>query len=198
LSKEDLIPVTWIKQYHFCPRIIYFLGVLGVTERTTESMLEGKTKHLGEEKLELRRKTLGGDRKTRVTQRWTRLHVASERLGLIGIVDEVVEIDGELAIVEVKHSEPPKKTPKHHLYQAVAYAMLAEEALMKPIRRIIIRYLPSGKTHEVEITEAMKKHIKWTVRQIKRIINEEKIPKPPSKPKKQCHGCGWHWICKRV
>lgn len=198
MSKEDLIPVTWIKQYHFCPRIIYFLGVLGATERTTESMLEGKTEHLGEERLELRRKTLGGDRKTRVTQRWTRLHVASQRLGLVGMIDEIAEIDGELAIIEVKHSEPPRRPPKHHLYQAVAYAMLAEEALMKPIRRIALRYLPSGKTHEIEITETMKKHVKWTVRQINRIINEEKMPKPPSKPKKQCHGCGWHWICRKV
>lgn len=44
LSEDEnvrLIPVTWIKQYHFCPRIIYYLGVLGFTERVTESMAEG-------------------------------------------------------------------------------------------------------------------------------------------------------------
>ncbi|RLG43754.1 MAG: CRISPR-associated protein Cas4, partial [Thermoproteota archaeon] len=147
---EELIPVTWIKQYHFCPRIIYFLGVLGATERTTESMFEGKTKHLREEKLEKRRKTLGGDKRTKVKRKWTKLYVASERLGIVGVIDEVVEINGELAIVEVKHSKPTRKPPKHHLYQAVAYAMLAEEALRKPIRHIILRYMSTGETHNIE------------------------------------------------
>lgn len=195
---EELIPVTWIKQYHFCPRIIYFLGVLGVTERTTESMFEGKIKHLREEKLEKRRKTLGGDKRTKVKRKWTKLYVASERLGVVGVIDEVVEINGKLAIVEVKHSKPTRKPPKHHLYQAVAYAMLAEEALRKPIRHIILRYVPTGETYNIEITEAMKKHVKWTIKQINKIINNEKMPKPPSKPKRQCHGCGWYWICKKV
>ncbi|MEM3506727.1 MAG: hypothetical protein QW589_01305 [Candidatus Bathyarchaeia archaeon] len=32
----NLIPTTWIRQYYFCPRIIYYLGVLGYNERLTE------------------------------------------------------------------------------------------------------------------------------------------------------------------
>lgn len=193
---EDLIPVTWIKQYHVCPRIVYFLSVLGATERTTESMLEGRIKHVKEGKLEERRKTIGGDRRTRVERRWTKLYIASKRLGLRGLVDEVADVKDGLTVVEVKNSEPPRKPPKHHLYQAVAYAMLAEEALMKPVRKIMFIYLPSGKKLTVQITEAMKRHVMWTIRRIRKIESESHIP--PFKPKRICHGCGWHWICRKV
>ena len=193
---EDLIPVTWIKQYHFCPRIVYFISVLGATERTTESMLEGREKHRREDMMEKKRKTLTGDRKTKVERRWTKLHVSSDRLGLVGTVDEVVEIDGELAVVEMKHSEPPKKPPKHHLYQAVAYTMLAEEALARPVRKIIFVYMPSGRKLTVEVTDAMRKHVMWTVRRIRRIESESFIP--PYRPRRACQGCGWAWIYRKV
>jgi len=199
LSNEELIPVTWIKLFHYCPRIIYFLGVLGVGERLTESMIEGFEGHAVEEMREGKRLTLGGDRRTRVRRRWASLYIASERLGLKGIVDMVVDIDGELAVVEVKRSEPLGDKPKRdHLYQAVAYAMLAEEKLGRPVRRIILRYLPSGKVYDMPVTEGMRRHIRWTINQINRILREEKIPPPPSRPGGRCQACGWLWICRKV
>jgi len=85
LSEDEnvrLIPVTWIKQYHFCPRIIYYLGVLGFTERVTESMAEGGEFHFNEERKFQRRKTLAGGRREKIKASWSRLHVVSERLGL--------------------------------------------------------------------------------------------------------------------
>ncbi len=195
-EEKELIPVTWIKQYHYCPRIIYFLGVLGVEERTTESMLEGKESHIKEDIKGRRRKTLDKHRKIPVKQRWRKLEVASERLGIIGVVDEVIDTGKELAIVEVKHAYPSRKPPPGHIYQAIAYAMLAEEKINKPIRKIILKYLPSQKTFEIPITEHMKKHVIWTIKQINKILNEEKIPQ--YKQTKKCHGCGWQWICRKV
>ena len=194
--EEELIPVVWIKQFHYCPRIIYFIAILGVGERITESMVEGKETHTSEELKELRRKTLGGDKEVKVKRRWTRLRVASKRLGLMGVIDQLVEIDGELAVVEVKHGTTPKKPPSHHVYQAVAYAMLAEEAIGKPVRKIILKYFPKGETFIQPVTDRMRNHVKWTVKQIRRIIDEEKIPEP--KQKRQCPGCGWRWICRRA
>lgn len=193
---EGLIPVTWVKQFHYCPRIIYFIAVLGVNERTTESMIEGKEIHISEELKELRRKTLGGDRKVKVKQRWAKLKVASERLGIIGVIDQIVEIDGELALVEIKHGSQPRKPQKHHIYQAVAYAMLAEEAIGRPVRKIILKYIPSGEIFTQLITDHMRNHVKWTVRQIKKIMKEEEIP--DTKPNKRCSGCGWKWICRQA
>jgi CRISPR/Cas system-associated exonuclease Cas4 (RecB family) len=44
LSEEEskLIPAKWIEIYYYCPRIIYFIGVLGIKER--ESIYERRKK----------------------------------------------------------------------------------------------------------------------------------------------------------
>jgi len=197
LSDEiEYIPVTWIKQYHYCPRIIYFLGVLGVTERETESMVEGKEAHIDEEEKERRRKTLAGWRKIKVVNKWRKLEVTSKRLGIIGTIDEIIDTGKEIAVVEVKHTVGPKKPPPGHIYQATAYAMLAEEKIGKPIRKIILIYTQNKKMFQIPITQQMKKHVIWTIKQINKILSEEKIPE--YKHKKQCSGCGWKWICRKA
>jgi CRISPR-associated exonuclease Cas4 len=197
LSEDEntcLIPVTWIKQYCFCPRIIYYLGALGFTERVTESMIEGKEFHSTEERKLRRRSTLAGERKEKVKALWSRLHVVSERLGLYGTVDEIAEVNNGLVIVENKFMKSPKKPYPAHVYQAVAYAMLAEEVLHKPVRRIILKYLRDGKSFEIPITEDLKKHVLWIVSRIKSIINKEKIPREMNH--KKCRNCGYKKVCK--
>ena len=188
-----LIPVTWIKQYHFCPRIVYFLGVLGYDERVTESMIEGREAHEVEDRRGTRRKTLGGGRRERVKARWSKLHVASERLGIEGVVDEVVETEQGLAVVEVKWAKAPEKPPPGHIYQAAAYAMLAEEVIGRPVRRAVIRYALDGKSFDLPVTDAVRRHVLWTVSKIRSIVEGEKLPR--AKPSRKCRSCGFARIC---
>lgn len=191
----NLIPVSWIKQYYFCPRIIYYLGVLGYRERLTESMIEGKETHLTEEKKSKRRKTVAGERKEKAKASWRRIPVASKNLGLYGIIDEVYETNSGLVIVENKFMKAPRKPHPGHIYQAAAYAMLAEEALGKAARKIIIKYLRDNKAYEIPLTEDLKKHIKWTTLRIKSIIEKEKLPRGNYR---KCRNCGYTRICKET
>jgi CRISPR-associated exonuclease Cas4 len=198
LSEDDdrLIPVTWIKQYYFCPRIIYYLGVLGFTERITESMIEGGEFHSSEERKIKRRKTLAGEKREKIKASWSKLHVVSKRLGLYGTIDEVADVGGGLVVVENKFMKSPMKPHPGHVYQAVAYAMLAEEALNKPVRRVMVRYLRDGKSFEIPVTEDLKRHVLWTVSKIKSIIEEEKAPRESNQ--KKCRNCGYRKICKGI
>ncbi len=189
----NLVPVTWVKQYHFCPRIVYFIGVLGFDERITESMIEGREEHVSEDEREARRKTLGGGRKEKVRARWSKLRIASERLGLFGIVDEVVETDKGLAVVEVKWAKAPKRPHPGHIYQAAAYAMLAEEEIRRPVRRAVMIYAKGKRSFEVEVTDDVRRHVLWTVRRIKRIVESE-LP-PMSASPKRCANCGFLKVC---
>jgi len=185
--------VTWVKQYHFCPRIIYYLGVLGFAERTTESMIEGKELHSSEERRLPRRRTLAGGRREVVKASWSKLHVASKRLGLYGTIDEVAEASDGLVVVESKLTKAPRKPHPGHVYQAVAYAMLAEEALGKPARRVVIKYLRDGTSFELPVTEDLRRHVLWTVSRIRSII-EGKVPRESSRRK--CGSCGYRKVCK--
>lgn len=188
-----LIPVTWIKQYYFCPRIVYFLGVTSYRERLTESMVKGKEFHVDEERRSHRRKTLGGERREAIKSCLTRLSVSSTRLGLYGTIDEVAETKNGLVVVENKLAKAPKKPPPGHVYQATAYAMLAEEALGKPVRKVLLRYLYDNKSIELPVTEDMKKHVLWVTSRIRLIVDNEKIPRAAGKGR--CQNCGFRKTC---
>jgi len=194
LSEDLLIPVSLVKQYHFCPRIVYFSEILGVKERVTELMKEGKDIQRDEERKDKRRKTLLG-KGLSANLRIKQLHLSSKRLSLEGIVD-LVNIDEKICLVERKAAKAPKKIPKNHLYQLVAYALLVEETLKKPLKEIIIHYIKSDSLIKIEITYDMKKHVIWTIDQIKKILEKEYLP--PYKWKPACKSCGYKWICKQT
>jgi len=198
LSEDEpanLIPAAWIRQYYFCPRIIYFLGVLGYSERLTESMVEGKEFHSFEERKAKRRRSVAGERREPVKSVWSKLSVVSEKLGLYGVIDEVYETENGLVIVENKFMKAPRKPYPGHVYQSVAYAMLAEERIGKIARKIIIKYLRDDKVFEIPLTEDLKRHVLWTISRIKSIIEGEKLPK--GNPRR-CGNCGFTKICGKL
>ncbi|MEM1554639.1 MAG: CRISPR-associated protein Cas4 [Thermoproteota archaeon] len=195
-EEDNLIPVTDIKQYHFCPRIIYFMRVLGVEERTTEYEEIGKEAHLEFHRKEKRRTTLFGGKNIRIEQKWTALRLKSEKLGIEGMIDMVVKTKEGYAIVEYKTMKMPKKIPPAHLYQAAAYAMLVEEAFKTIVRKLYVYYEKSGKFVEIPMTESIRKHVIWTIERIRNIIEKEKLP--PVKTSRKCKSCGYKWICKEA
>jgi len=192
VEPTNLIPVTWIRQYYFCPRIIYFLGVLGYSERLTESMIEGKDFHSSEEWKAKRRRSVAGKRREFAKFICSKLSVVSEKLGLYGVIDEVYEVENGLVIVENKFMKAPRKPYLGHIYQAAAYAMLAEEKIGKISRKIVIKYLRDNKTFEIPLTEDLKKHVLWTISRIRSIIEKEKLPRGNYK---KCGSCGFIKIC---
>ncbi|MCW1308337.1 MAG: CRISPR-associated protein Cas4 [Candidatus Parvarchaeota archaeon] len=198
MSEDDLlnlIPVTWIKQYYFCPRIIYYLGVSGYDERLTESMIEGKEFHSSEEWKARRRRSVAGERKERVKSAWSKIPAFSKRIGLYGVIDEVYETDYGLVVVENKFMKAPRKPYPSHIYQAVAYAMLAEEKLGRIARKVVIKYLRDNVAFEIQLTEDLKRHVQWATSRIKSIIEGEKLPKGN---RKKCRNCGFARICGGV
>ncbi|MEM2211366.1 MAG: CRISPR-associated protein Cas4 [Nitrososphaerales archaeon] len=192
-DEAQLIPIFLIKQYHFCPRIVYFSEVLGVRERITELMREGEELHKDEEERDKRRKTLLGKRLGPIGI--SQLCLKSMRLNLQGKVD-VIQIGEEVVIVERKASKALRRVPKNHLYQIAAYSLLVEDVLGKNVKKALIHYLKSDKVVIVEITDDIKKHVLWTLNQIKKIIEYEYLP--PYKERVACKTCGYRWVCKQT
>lgn len=193
-EEPELIPVTDIKQYHFCPRIIYFTRVLGVEERTTESEEAGKEAHGEFHRKERRRATLLGGKAIKVEEKWTALRLRSERLGIEGAVDMVVRTPDGYAVIEYKSTAMPKRIPPGHLYQAAAYALLVEEAFRTIVRKLYIHYEGSKESVEIPLTESVRRHVAWTIGRVRSIIRAERLPK--ARPSRRCLSCGYGWICK--
>ena len=195
-DEPDIMPVTDIKQYHFCPRIIYFTKVLGMEERTTDSEEAGKEAHDEFHRKERRRTTLLGGKTLKVEQKWTALQLRSEKLGIEGMVDMVVKTPEGYVVVEYKTTFIPRRVHPGHLYQAAAYAMLVEEAFKTIVRKLYVYYEKSNKFFEIPLTESIRRHVVWTIGRIREIVQEEKLP--PAKPSRKCWSCGYRWICREA
>lgn len=165
--------VSDLKQYIYCPRIIYFYYVLPVPRRITKKMEYGRLEHFEVQQLEKRRKLkaygfLEGVRDFQV-------FLQSSRLGLQGLLDmSITSASGEIYPVEFKHSISKKGL--HQKYQLAAYAMLLEEKCDKPVRYGFLYLIPRKTVIPLEITVSMREHVKKVLSAIRKVIAGEKIP----------------------
>ncbi|MDW8074099.1 MAG: CRISPR-associated protein Cas4 [Nitrososphaerota archaeon] len=193
-DERPLIPVSLIRQYHFCPRTIFFSQVLGVGVEETELMRAGRVEQGREERRDKRRKTpLSGLEDGGV--RSHQVHLRSVELGLEGVVDLLVE-GRELVVVERKYARLRGRPPRGHLYQAAAYAMLVEAVLGRPVRRAYLHYLRSGDRVVVEISGDLRRHVLWTIGRIREIIDGERLPEFVPRP--GCGSCDFRRVCQYV
>ncbi|SRR5579875_4011054 len=194
MKEEDLIPVYYIKRFHFCPRTVYFEAVLGYKEYEKEYMIEGSEEHESEELKLNRRKNVFPYSGEEVLESWNNLELKSEKLGIVGKVDSIVKTKNATYLIERKNSLGHKKPNKDHLYQAMAYVLLAEENLNIKIDYIKLHYLKNDKIFTIKIDQALRKHVLWTIEKIKEIIDKAYLYPYIKLP--YCEGCGFADICK--
>jgi CRISPR-associated exonuclease Cas4 len=191
---EELIPVYFIKRFHFCPRTVYFEAVLGYKEYKKEYMIEGEEEHEREERKIERRKNVFPYSNEEVLELWNGLNLKSEKLGIMGKIDSIVKTKKGTYLIERKNSYGYKKPNRDHLYQAAAYALLAEENLKIKIDYIKIHYLKNNKIFTIKLSQDLRKHVIWTIEKIKEIIDKAYLYPFVKKP--YCEGCGFADICK--
>ena len=183
-----MFPVSLIKEYLFCPRIPYFILVMGIKEITTGSMELGKDVELLEKEKSKRRTTLF--RREKILNKWINLRVYSERLKLYGVVDEVVETDKGFHVIEYKYGALLRRGV---MYQAIAYAMLVSEHFRRRVNSVILVDLSTGRHLEIPFEERHANHVKWIVRELEKIVKEGKIPPMGNK----CESCLYRKFCIR-
>jgi len=183
--------VSDLKQYIYCPRIIYFYYVLPIPRRVTKKMEYGRIEHFEIRQLEKRRKLkayglLEGARDFQV-------FLQSSRLGLHGLLDmTITTASREIYPVEFKHSISKKGL--HQKYQLAAYAMLLEEKCGKPVRYGFLYLIPTKTVIPLEITVSMREHVKKVLSAIRNVIASEKIPLYV-RSKQRCTDCEFKNYC---
>jgi CRISPR-associated exonuclease Cas4 len=195
---EDFVSVTDIKQYVYCPRIVYFDRVLHATPIFGSQQEDSKELHDDYVKKELRRKDavyyssefVGAEKLLFVS-------LSSSMLGLQGNVDCIIKTAcGEYAPVEYKNMNSDKgRVCMQHKYQLVGYALLIEDNFKTVVKRGFVNYIPETLILQFEITPTMKSYVKRVLGHIKRIIRDEELP-PIRVAKHKCAGgCGHKQTC---
>lgn len=193
------LEVTDLKQYAYCPRIVYYHYCLPHIRPITYKMQAGIDGHSDEVAREERRSLrpyglVAGER-------FFDVHVQSEELGVRGRIDMVIAAperaapDAELIPVDYKFSE---RTPgRHFKIQLAMYALLLEEGWKLPVRRGFIYLIPTRQATSVAITAPLRRQALKQLEEIRTMIAREAIPEPPAS-RRPCVSCEFRRFCNDV
>ncbi len=173
-----LIDVSDVVQYLYCPKKIYFLKVAGMRIERPK-MEEGKAAQKDVRRSIARfAEKMGG-------KVLTNIYMVSNKYGLKGVLDALIETSGNLYPVDVKLSKFQSVSYPWKM-QITAYAVLAEENFGKTVRSGFIYLIGMRKFLEVRVEPEDRKALKRIVDEIRKMVIEERYPKT-SKSKK----CGY-------
>lgn len=189
------LTVTDIKQYFYCPRIVYFTHVMPVARRPTAKMAYGKEEHLRLDALEKRRRLV----RYGLAEGERRFHVFlySERWNLNGLLDLLIVTPAGYFPVEFKYTS--RRPGLNHVYQLLAYAMLVEEAYGRPVREGFIYRVSDApqagqEVMPVPFSQGRRDFLRRTLDKMAAMIAGERMP-PRSLQACRCRDCEWRNYC---
>ena len=187
----DLIPLSWLSQWHYCPRRC---GLLALEQLWTDNAYtaEGSRQH---QRVHTARTEKRGD-----NVGLYELPVFSEALGLSGLCDCVEAhrvpegaaalpgLDGmwQLYPVEYKHGVVRKDETEYHL-QLCAQAMCLEEMYGGYIPKGAIFFIQDHRRDEVLLTESLQANVREAAKALRQMMAEGKIP--PAVKSAKCRKC---------
>ena len=188
--------VTDLKQYHYCPRIVYYAYCLPRVRPVTHKMQAGIEAQEAEEGRERRRslRAYGLKRGERHFDLW----LESPRLGLLGRLDMAIEVtgaEGEMVPVEYKNST--RKPGRHLIMQLTAYGEMLVERFQLPVRRGFFYFIPRREAQEVRFTPKRRAELEKTIAAMQEMVEREAMP-PPPKSRRPCVTCEFRRFCNDV
>lgn len=181
-------------EHMFCPRFTYFLNVLKIDQHEHRRKLVNKGRDIHELKLIQNKDYLR--KKAGAIDKLQDVYLSSERLRLVGRVDEVLFLeDGSAAPLDYKYAHWENKVFKTYVMQQTLYSLLIEEHFGKEVRKAFLVYVRS-KNHleEIAITAALKTKAQKILDEIFNIISLSQYPNV-KKVKRKCEDCTYRNLC---
>lgn len=176
-----------IRQFIYCPRIIYHRYVLRLARKKTYKMKRGIDDHERWKKRQIHR---GTD-----TDRYFGIYLSNEEVGLIGVLD-AIDYDGTSATpIELKTGKPPTNCIyPHHAAQILAQCFLVESCLKAHVTEGIVHYQKEKKEMRVSFNDCKRIFITDTLQQMRDIVLLEDIPERTEHLSK-CVDCEFAAFC---
>jgi CRISPR-associated exonuclease Cas4 len=194
LDADVTVPwrVTDLKQYVYCPRILFYHICLPRVRPTTYKMQASVEAHATVQDREQRRtlRAYGLEQ----GERHFDVRLVSEQLGMRGEVDLVIETDTELIPVDYKSST---RIGGHFRLQMTAYAVMLEDAWGISVRRGFFYLIPLRKTEEVRITPQQRTKLDEALTVMNTMLLHEQMP-PPTRQRNKCVACEFRRFCNDV
>lgn len=193
MTRTPVLRVTDLKQYHYCPRVVFYQYVLPVDRAVTYKMEKGKVLQEELEVLEARRKLkrYGLEDGKRIFEP----SVYSAQLGLSGKLDLLIETSSGLYPVDFKFTRG--RPYKNHLYQLGGYALILEDTRGVNVEKGFVYLIPQKDAEVFDLSGKLKEECKRTLRDIRTMITEERFPDPPTQRAK-CADCEYQNYCRDI
>ncbi len=193
LDDSQLLTVTDLKQYAYCPRVVYYERCLPHIRPRTYMMDAGKDAHEHEQDRAARRTITRYD--TAEGERRFNVPLVSRPLGLRGLLDEVVFTpDGKAIPVDYKLAT---SAGNNHRIQLAAYALLLEADSLYRVEYGYLYLIPTRKLVKVMITPKLRDVTQTMLHQAQTMIALEQMP-PPVDRVGQCAACEFRRFCNDV
>jgi CRISPR-associated exonuclease Cas4 len=194
MEERLVFTVTDLKQYAYCPRVVFYTYCLPLLRPTTYKMEAGIAAHDLAEKRE-RRRTLaayGLEEGHRHFDVW----VTSQTLGLRGRIDMVIEVeDGNgRELIPVDYKQTTRRPGPHLRRQLMAYGLMLEEAWQVTVRRGFVYSLATRKAEEVALTARLRGEVCEMIPAMREMVERETIPRPP-RSRRRCVNCEFRRFC---
>lgn len=188
MESLDYIPLRYLNEYVYCPRLGYLELVYSEFEDNIFTV-DGAIKHRAVEKEK-------GKNGNSETVHMTSVLLSSEDLGLIGKID-LLEIDeGNYFPVEYKRGKIPNKEQK--IYDPEKIQLCAQGLLLRdngyPCSKGYLYFADSHRRIEVPFDGELIQRTRSLIREFRKIISCDEPP-PPLVNSRKCIGCSLNKIC---
>lgn len=189
----DLLPVTELRQWVYCPRVVYYHQVMPGAGRSTYKMQEGLRAQELIESLEMRRtlREYGLEGVRREFGVW----LEDESVGLAGKIDLLLRGERYGAVVDFKLTSG--EVGENHRMQLGGYALLVEAALGLPVTMTFLFRIPDGKVFPVAVTEELTGRVVEARRLIGGMRERQDVPEATS-VRARCAECEYANYCADV
>lgn len=188
--------VTDIKQWVYCPRILYYRFCLPDIRPITYKMELGKEEGRKQEELEKRRSLRAFG--LRVGRREFNVSLSSPRYGLRGKVDLVIWSESpheeEIIPVDFKYSKIPGA---HFKLQLMAYGLLLEDMYRIPSKRGFIYLTPQRRSEEVKFHSHLRENLLETLENMHKMLISECMPSH-TRQRSKCLSCEFRRFCNDI
>ncbi|MGX9366967.1 CRISPR-associated protein Cas4 [Desulfoplanes sp. PS50] len=177
------IPANLIRQWCFCPRIVYYIELTDFTVSYPLWVTQGEEFHRQETLLWQRRNL------SRFGLQQGDVHLnfpaRSEKYGIHGIADMVIETESAIYPVEFKLELAKQK--RGGIYQLVAYGLMLEDMFQK---KCPCGFLTKGRcdVQRIEMTQTLSSSVLGVTEEIRQMLELGAKPDSPASIK-QCSNC---------
>ena len=178
------LPISLIRQYCFCPRIVYFQELLKLNPPRPQWVKQGEKLHKNQQKV-FKHRTLKRFGLENALQEFD-VFVSSDTLNLHGIVDSILLNTTNVYPLEFKL--PGLRPMQGQILQLVAYGILLAEKYNLLCEKGFILYEAKGKTQVIKFNKKQAQQVKNIRNKIFNDLEKSYLPDSPA-TKFQCTQC---------